>query len=157
MADLRLTIDASDIPKAQAAVGGLERKITDLARRYARGAISQQTYNRGLLQLKRNYEKVGISSQKATSEVRRYAAAQLQAARQVKQAAAAQQQMATATQAAGRSVNRGGVLMQQTGYQIGDFIVQVQSGTNAFVAFGQQATQVAGTLTLLGGKWIFLG
>jgi len=47
--------------------------------------------------------------------------------------------------------------MQQTGYQVGDFIVQVQGGTNAFVAFGQQATQVAGTLTLLGGKWILIG
>lgn len=41
---------------------------------------------------------------------------------------------------------RFGVVMQQSGYQIGDFIVQVQSGTNAFVAFGQQATQMAGLL-----------
>lgn len=57
----------------------------------------------------------------------------------------------------GKSMNRMGVLTQQAGYQIGDFIVQVQSGTNAFVAFGQQATQVAGTLTLLGGKWIAIG
>ena len=57
----------------------------------------------------------------------------------------------------GRSMNRMGVLTQQAGYQVGDFIVQVQSGTNAFVAFGQQATQVAGTLTLLGGKWIAIG
>jgi hypothetical protein len=157
MADLRLTIDASDIPKAQAAVGGLERKITDLARRYAQGSISQQTYNRGLLQLKRNYEQVGVSSQKATSEVRRYAAAQLQAAKTAQQAAVAQRQLATATQGTARGMNRSGVITQQAGYQIGDFIVQVQSGTNAFVAFGQQATQVAGTLTLLGGKWILLG
>jgi hypothetical protein len=56
-----------------------------------------------------------------------------------------------------RGINRTGVLTQQAGYQLGDFIVQVQSGTNAFVAFGQQATQVAGTLTLLGGKWILIG
>lgn len=57
----------------------------------------------------------------------------------------------------GRSMNRSGVMVQQAGYQVGDFIVQVQSGTNAFVAFGQQATQVAGTLTLLGGKWLMIG
>jgi hypothetical protein len=157
MADLRLTVDATDIPKAQAAVGGLERKIADLARRYASGSISQQTYNRGLLQLKRNYERVGISSQKATSEVRRYASAQLQAAKTAQQAAVAQRQLATATQGTARGMNRSGVLMQQTGYQVGDFIVQVQSGTNAFVAFGQQATQVAGTLTLLQGKWVLIG
>lgn len=54
-------------------------------------------------------------------------------------------------------MNRAGVITQQAGYQIGDFIVQIQSGTNAFVAFGQQATQIAGTLTLLGGKWILIG
>lgn len=57
----------------------------------------------------------------------------------------------------GRNASKAGVLVQQSGYQIGDFIVQIQSGTNAFVAFGQQATQVAGTLTLLGGKWIGIG
>lgn len=57
---------------------------------------------------------------------------------------------------AGR-MNRAGVITQQAGYQMGDFIVQVQSGTNWMVAFGQQATQVAGTLTLLGGKWLLIG
>ena len=57
----------------------------------------------------------------------------------------------------GRSMNRTGVIVQQSGYQIGDFLVQVQSGTNAMVAFGQQATQVAGTLTILGGKWVGIG
>jgi len=38
------------------------------------------------------------------------------------------------------------LVTQQAGYQMGDFIVQVQSGTNAFVAFGQQATQMVGFL-----------
>ena len=56
-----------------------------------------------------------------------------------------------------RRMNRTGVITQQAGYQMGDFIVQVQSGTNWMVAFGQQATQVVGTLTLLGGKWILIG
>lgn len=41
-----------------------------------------------------------------------------------------------------------GVITQQAGYQIGDFIVQVQSGTNAFVAFGQQATQMVGFIPM---------
>lgn len=62
-----------------------------------------------------------------------------------------------AAQGVGRRMSRTGVLIQQTGYQVGDFIVQVQSGTNAFVAFGQQATQLAGTLTLLKGKWLLIG
>lgn len=66
-------------------------------------------------------------------------------------------QVTTATQGSTRGINNMGVQMQQAGYQIGDFIVQVQSGTNWMVAFGQQATQVAGTLTLLGGKYIAIG
>jgi len=67
------------------------------------------------------------------------------------------QRLNQTVQQGGRHMNRSGVIVQQTGYQVGDFIVQLQGGTNAFVAFGQQATQVAGTLTMLGGKWILIG
>lgn len=42
-------------------------------------------------------------------------------------------------------LNRTGVIIQQAGYQFGDFAVQVQSGTNVMVALGQQATQLIGT------------
>ena len=35
---------------------------------------------------------------------------------------------------------------QAVGYQMQDFVVQVQSGTSVFVAFGQQASQLAGAL-----------
>lgn len=47
-----------------------------------------------------------------------------------------------------RGMNAMGVAIQQTGYQVGDFLVQIQSGTNAFVAFGQQATQLVGVLPM---------
>lgn len=39
-----------------------------------------------------------------------------------------------------------GTKAQQAGYQIQDFVAQVQSGTSVFVAFGQQASQLAGAL-----------
>jgi hypothetical protein len=52
------------------------------------------------------------------------------------------------TQMKNRS-NSTGVAVQQLGYQVGDFMVQVQGGTNAFVAFGQQATQLVGVLPLV--------
>ena len=51
--------------------------------------------------------------------------------------------------AATKGGNRFGVVTQQAGYQVSDFIVQVQSGTNAFVAFGQQASQLVGVLPLI--------
>jgi hypothetical protein len=56
---------------------------------------------------------------------------------------------ALAVQQTGRRTNQLGVLMQQTGYQVGDFAVQVQSGTNVMVALGQQATQLVGTFGML--------
>lgn len=57
-----------------------------------------------------------------------------------------QSQMATM-----KATNQLGVVTQQAGYQVGDFLVQVQSGTNPMVAFGQQATQLVGVLPLLSG------
>lgn len=53
-------------------------------------------------------------------------------------------QFGTNARIAGTKTNTFGLYAQQAGYQIGDFFVQIQSGTNAFVAFGQQATQLAG-------------
>ena len=40
--------------------------------------------------------------------------------------------------------------MQQAGYQVGDFVVQVQNGTNAMQAFGQQGAQLAGIFGPIG-------
>lgn len=42
----------------------------------------------------------------------------------------------------GKSFNRMSANIQQVGYQVSDFVVQVQGGTNAFVAFGQQGAQL---------------
>ena len=53
---------------------------------------------------------------------------------------------AAAVEQSRQGVNKWGLLVQQSGYQAGDFLVQIQSGTNAFVAFGQQATQLVGIL-----------
>jgi hypothetical protein len=55
-----------------------------------------------------------------------------------------------------RGINGMGMVMQQTGYQVGDFLVQVQSGTNFMVAFGQQATQLVGILPMLGAGFMGL-
>ena len=44
--------------------------------------------------------------------------------------------------------------LQQVGYQVGDFIVQMQSGTDVLVAFGQQGSQLAG---IFGAKGAIFG
>lgn len=54
------------------------------------------------------------------------------------------------TRAARKTKRFAAVGLQQLGYQVGDFAVQVQGGTNAFVAFGQQGSQMLGILGPLG-------
>ena len=41
-------------------------------------------------------------------------------------------------------------VFQQLGYQVGDFAVQVQSGTSAVTAFVQQGSQIAGAFGPVG-------
>ena len=50
----------------------------------------------------------------------------------------------------GKNLGYHGQVMQQFGYQMQDFIVQVQSGTSAWTAFGQQGSQMAGIFGPLG-------
>jgi hypothetical protein len=68
-----------------------------------------------------------------------------------KQAAAYMQMRAQTIQfeAGSRAASRYGMYLQQAGYQIQDFAVQVASGTNALVAFSQQGSQMLGVF----GRW----
>ena len=72
-------------------------------------------------------------------------------------AAIAAKRLADAQRLAGKSTNKFGMYTQQVGYQVGDFFVQVQSGTDALVAFGQQGTQLAGLLPGLAGAILGIG
>ena len=61
-------------------------------------------------------------------------------------------QVGTGLQQSRQRMSSMGVVTQQAGYQMGDFIVQVQSGQNALIAFSQQATQMVGFLPLMASK-----
>jgi hypothetical protein len=127
--------------------------------------ISQTRLNAVLLKAKREYQALGVTSQRATSEVRKYAAQQavamtrtINTTKSINSQSAAFTRQASAVNtfnksqmAATKGNNQFGVVAQQTGYQVGDFLVQIQSGTNPMVAFGQQATQLVGVLPLMAG------
>ena len=57
----------------------------------------------------------------------------------------------------GKMARRNEVAFQQAGYQIQDFIVQVQGGTNPLIAFSQQGSQLAGFFAGPWGAMIGLG
>jgi len=75
-----------------------------------------------------------------------------EAAKEMKRYRAAMVEMGASQMAATKGANRLGVATQQAGYQVSDFIVQVQGGTNPFVAFSQQASQLAGILPLVADR-----
>ena len=72
-------------------------------------------------------------------------------AKELQQASQRMQGFQSALANTRRGMGQMGMATQQVGYQVGDFLVQVQSGTNPLVAFGQQATQLVGILPAFSG------
>ena len=119
--------------------------------------ISAQQYSVAIQKLDRAEDALYKSIGQTTSAVRQQGVAVQQTARSTVNAAAAAKQLADRQRMAGKSTNKFGMYTQQVGYQVGDFFVQVQSGTDALVAFGQQGTQLAGLLPGLAGAVLGIG
>jgi len=111
----------------------------------------QKQYMRGINQLVTAQKNLDQSSRMSRAEIMKLGNQMRQQAKFAQSLANATKGAAVAQMAATKSSNRMGVVTQQAGYQVSDFIVQVQSGTNAFVAFGQQASQLVGVLPLVAG------
>ena len=92
MADLTLTVDVSSVTNAErklksfktaandisvnklsAGINTLQSNVKKLVQARREGSITEKTYRTGLLENKRAYEAVGVSTQKATAEVHKYA------------------------------------------------------------------------------------
>ena len=113
---------------------------------------NQKQYMRGINQLVAAQKNLDKSSRMSRAEIMKLGNQMRQQAKFAQSLANATKGAAVAQMAATKSSNRLGVVTQQAGYQVSDFIVQIQSGTNAFVAFGQQASQLVGVLPLVAGK-----
>jgi len=144
--DIRLVIgvDDRDLIRTQKEQKKFERNLLIIESAFRKGDITAKRYNGELAKQAKQLSRLGGSYNKANSEVRRYAAS-------LRKATDDQIRMTQATNMAGKSTNRFGMYAQQVGYQVGDFFVQVQSGTSALVAFGQQGTQLAGLLPGVAG------
>ena len=147
---------------AQAKVFNNTMEFLDAA--FNKGRINGNQYSAAIQQLDaaedRLYASIGQTTaaantqsatfDKAASSTKRMSGAQ-------SQAAIAARNLANQQRMAGKSTNKFGMYTQQVGYQVGDFFVQVQSGTDALVAFGQQGTQLAGLLPGLAGAILGIG
>ena len=130
-------VDDRDLIKAQKEQIKFQRNIITIEKAFRNGDITTKRYNQELNRQTKELQRLGGSYRTASSEVRKYAYAM----RQADDATLAQSQ---AMAFAGKKINRMGVGLQQAGYQIGDFAVQIQGGTNAMVALGQQGSQLLG-------------
>jgi hypothetical protein len=141
MDDLRFVIgvDDRDLIRSQKEQKKFERNILTIESAFRKNQITFARYTSELNKQASALSKLGGTYKKSNSEVRRYASS-------VRKLTDDKLRMAQATNMAGKSTNRFGMYAQQVGYQVGDFFVQVQSGTSALVAFGQQGTQLAGLL-----------
>ena len=141
MDDLRfvISVDDRDLIKSQKEQKKFERNILTIEQAFRKQNITFSRYTSELNKQASSLSKLGGTYNKALSEVKSYSSS-------VRKLTDDQLRMAQATNMAGKSTNRFGMYAQQVGYQVGDFFVQVQSGTSALVAFGQQGTQLAGLL-----------
>ncbi len=204
--ELDLVVRDKGLKASISTVERLERQIIKAAKAVDQNSISQVRYNKILLSTKREYEALGLSSQKSTSTVRAFAAAQRKATAEAAKENSALKKLKSSYDSvyaaeqkrlrlkkllraevaagnmtlreAGRELllyrqrlhetsqgfqfaknraNKFGMVAQQVGYQVGDFFVQVQSGTSALVAFGQQGTQLAGLLPGIYGAVVGIG
>lgn len=170
---IRVSVDASNsnarsLDRIAREALKAQREMDRLAKALSQGRIASSQFHAETNKIATRLRSMGMD--RAQSEVTRYKNALLQASQgqrmlatatvagtqrsdafeaQTRQTTNALNEQAAANQFAGRRMNAMGMATQQVGYQVGDFLVQVQSGTNAFVAFGQQATQLVGILPLM--------
>lgn len=155
---------AGQIVGTVAKIQMLKKTMDDLSNAMNNGRIDGQQYSKAISILDKAEDQLYASIGKANTAVKAQSAAMDQASAAttrasgtMSQAAIRAQQMAAAQRMAGKSTNKFGLISQQVGYQVGDFFVQVQSGTDALVAFGQQGTQLAGLLPGLAGAILGIG
>lgn len=137
------TVVSQGTDQATASISNLAQKLLLAERHYRyldraknKGLISLEQYGRGVQQVDASVETLTASLTQQNAVLARNS---------------------TYVERSQRGANRFGMVAQQVGYQVGDFFVQVQSGTNALTAFGQQGTQLAGLLPGVAGAIVGIG
>jgi len=137
--DIRLTlsVDDRDLLRARKEQEKYQFRLAQIEKEYRKGNITAARYNKELARQAKELAALGGGYNKANSEIRRYAYS-------LRAATDDQLNLAQAMAKSGKGMRRMEILAQQAGYQIGDLAVQIQSGTNAAVALGQQGSQLLG-------------
>ena len=151
----------------------MEKSLAKLSKEIVAGTVTQDRQTKALIAYGRELKRLtGMTGNQAYGAVVKYKNAMVNqivaqnkaaesaqrlakvqeylAARQERVTLATQKQNAALHQSKNK-MNGSNMAIQQMGYQFGDFAVQVQGGTSAFVAFSQQASQLVGILPMIAG------
>lgn len=151
--EIRLgVVGGDDIRKLNDQILKTEMGVKKLAKAYTKGQLNSVAIAKGVNQLRDELVDMGVGAKKAESSILKLYNAEIKTIKSTQNLAKAQKQLTLEQMAATKESNRLGIVTQQAGYQVSDFIVQIQSGTNGFVAFGQQASQLVGVLPLVASK-----
>jgi hypothetical protein len=144
LAAIRIPVDTSDIPKAIQIVNRLQTELVSFEKAVRAGTLTVFSQNAAISKSAKQLQSLGYSYGEARGMVHNFT----RSLKTLDDVGLSQ---------AGRGLNQSQREMrnfelgvQQAGYQIGDFAVQVQSGTSPLVAFSQQFSQLAG---FFGGPW----
>jgi len=138
-------VGGDDLLKVTNSFMKIEREVKKLAKAQTKAQIDSVAMAKAINQLRDRLVGMGFSAKQAEAAILRLYNAEIKTIKATKDLTQAQM-------AATKSSNRMGVVTQQVGYQVSDFAVQVQSGTNVAVAFSQQASQLVGVLPLVAGS-----
>lgn len=150
MAGYSKSIDSS-LNKLNTSVTGIARAMLD-ARTSTSGAGSEFTRAESIIESLGNQLAILEEAEQASARSAAILAAQLRAGsaatdeekKKIADLTGRLYDMKNGTEAGGKSTGAWKGKMQQAGYQVQDFIVQVQGGQSALVAFSQQGSQLAG-------------
>jgi len=134
-----------------------KRVLKSVAQEFAKTG-DQKAYMRGVMQVVMAQKNLDTKTRKTQSEIMKLGYAMRQQAvfsealrKTTDRTAKSIEQQGKIVGATKNRMNGTNMAIQQLGYQFGDFAVQVQGGTSAFVAFSQQGSQLAGILPMIAG------
>ena len=131
MADIKLVFEADTAPvdRAIRLLDNLEAEIRDVERAEKSGLISRKRATAETARLNQQITRLNTAAKGSAKDFRVFE---------------------KSLYGSGKAMRQKEIAMQQAGYQLQDFIVQVQAGTNPLIAFSQQGSQLAG---FFAGPW----
>lgn len=124
-----MKVDSAPVDRAVRVMDNLEAELRDVDRAMSKNLITEKQYNAETKRLRQSMDRLRVVSKGSAKDFRAFE---------------------KTVYGSGKAMRQKEIAMQQAGYQLQDFIVQVQAGTNPLIAFSQQGSQLAG---FFAGPW----